>query len=345
MSTDIFLILAQDGIVTGAVYALLALALILVFAVTRVVLLPQGEFIAYGALTLAALEAGKTPPTAYLLVILGVAAAVISLLQGDTRPRLRSIIVLLLETVAVPLALLALAIWLPGQQPGLAVMVALTLLMVAMMGPFIYRIAFQRLGDASILTLLIAAVGVHLAMTGIGLYFFGPEGSRTASWTASSVHLGLIRIGGQSLWIVSSAAILMMALYLFFAKTLAGKILVATAVNRLGARLVGLPIDRSGRIAFGAAAFIGALSGILIAPQTTIYYDSGFVVGLKGFVAAIIGGLASYPLAVIGALAIGVIESFSSFWASEYKEIIVFSVMVPILLWRSYASTHIDEEE
>jgi hypothetical protein len=74
------------------------------------------------------------------------------------------------------------------------------------------------------------------------------------------------------------------------------------------------------------------LSGILIAPITTVYYDTGFLIGLKGFVGAIIGGLASYPLAAFGAVLVGLLESFASFWASAFKEVLVFTLIIPVLL-------------
>ncbi len=78
---------------------------------------------------------------------------------------------------------------------------------------------------------------------------------------------------------------------------------------------------------------------MLIAPITTIYYDSGFLIGLKGFVAAIIGGLASLPGRRGGAVLVGLLESFSSFWASAYKEVIVFTLIIPVLVWRSLTAT------
>jgi branched-chain amino acid transport system permease protein len=84
---------------------------------------------------------------------------------------------------------------------------------------------------------------------------------------------------------------------------------------------------------------------VLIAPLTTVYYDGGFLIGLKGFVAAIVGGLASYPLAVLAALAVGIVESFSSFWASAFKEVIVFAVIIPVLLWRSLRHGPAEDEE
>jgi branched-chain amino acid transport system permease protein len=133
-------------------------------------------------------------------------------------------------------------------------------------------------------------------------------------------------------------------LWLFFEKTLSGRALRATAVNRLGARLMGISSNGAGRISFTMAAFIGALSGLLIGPSTTIFYDSGFLIGLKGFVAAVFAGLASYPLAAVGAVGVGLLEAFGSFWASSFKEVIVFTAILPVLLWRSLRDPHSDEE-
>jgi len=116
-------------------------------------------------------------------------------------------------------------------------------------------------------------------------------------------------------------------------------------MNRVGARLMGIPTGLAGDLSFALAALIGAISGLLIAPITTVYYDTGFLIGLKGFVAAIIGGLASYPVALLGALVVGLLEAFSSFWASAFKEVIVFTLIVPVLLWRSLNSPVIEDEE
>ena len=101
----------------------------------------------------------------------------------------------------------------------------------------------------------------------------------------------------------------------------------------------------SGQIAFLLAAIIGAISGILIVPITTIYYDTGFLIGLKGFVAAIIGGLVSYPLTALAAIVVGAVEAFSSFYASNFKEVIVFTLLLPVLILRSLASPVVEEEE
>ena len=108
---------------------------------------------------------------------------------------------------------------------------------------------------------------------------------------------------------------------------------------------MGISPALAGRQTFFFAALIGTLSGLLVAPLTTVYYDSGFLIGLKGFVAAIIGGLASYPLAAGGAVLVGLLESFSSFWASAFKDVIVFTLIIPVLMWRSLTSHHVEEEE
>ena len=125
--------------------------------------------------------------------------------------------------------------------------------------------------------------------------------------------------------------------FLVFERTVAGKALRATAVNRVGARLVGIRPARTALLAYGCASLLAGLIGVLVAPVTTMYYDSGFLIGLKAFVAAIIGGLVSYPLTAIGALAVGVVESFGSFWSGALKDVIVFSLLIPVLLLRSCA--------
>jgi branched-chain amino acid transport system permease protein len=182
-------------------------------------------------------------------------------------------------------------------------------------------------------------------LVGLGLLFFGAEGSRTTPFSEAQFNLGTLTVNGQTLWVLGASAVLIVALYAFFGRTLYGKALRATAINRVGARLMGISTTMAGKLSFTLAAGIGALSGILIAPITTVYYDTGFLVGLKGFVAAIIAGLVSYPLAAAGAILVGLLESFSSFWASAFKEVIVFTLIIPVLVWRSLTSHHVEEEE
>jgi len=344
LNTTIALFLLQDGITNGAIYALLGLALVLVFAVTRVILIPQGEFVTYGALTYATLASGQVPGTARLVVAMGIVAFGLDLLMNRRRLRLALVGRSFATNIVMPAAILALTLWLAGKTTPIAVDIALSLLIVGAIGLFLYRIAFAPIAHTSVLVLLIAAVGCHLALQGIGLVFFGAEGQRGPPLSNAAFTIDPLRFTGQSVAVYAVTAALIAGLWLLFSFTLYGKALRATAVNRLGARLVGIRTALSGQIAFLLASVIGAISGILIVPITTLYYDTGFLIGLKGFVAAIIGGLVSYPLTAIAALVVGSVEAFSSFYASNFKEVIVFALIIPVLLLRSLVTPAVEED-
>jgi len=345
MDFSIAALLAQDGITNGAIYALLALALVLVFTVTRVVWVPSGEFVAWGTLTLAGLQTGRAPDTVKLLCGMAAIAGLMEIWGCVRRGQARRLPRRLLLWTGAPVVIALLVGALAPMQLPFAVQVLLTLALVTAVGPLLYRIAYQPLAEASVLVLLIVSVAVHFTMVGLGLWFFGPEGSRTPPFSSASFAIGDVHVSVQSLLVIATSFSLIAALALFFGRTLYGKALRATAVNRAGARLVGIPPDFAGALTFALGALLCAFSGVLIGPITTVYYDSGFLVGLKGFVGAIIGGLASYPIAAAGALLVGLIESFSSFWASAFKEVIVFTLIIPVLLWRSLTTTHHEEDE
>ncbi len=337
-------ILALDGLTNGAIYALLVLATVLLFAVTRVIFIPQGEFVAFGALTLALLQAGKVPGTVWFLLILAGVAALADVANGLRHGHgAARIAKAALRTLAFPVAASLVAIWAAPRGWPLLAQAALTLALVTPFGALIYRLAYESLADASVLVLLIVSVGVHFALVGLGLFFFGAEGYRNPSFWDTRFTLGPLALSGQAIIIFGASVALIVMLRLYFERTLYGKALLATAVNRLGARLMGISSVAAGRLSFTMAAFIGALSGLLIGPTTTVFYDSGFLIGLKGFVAAVFAGLSSYPLALAGALGVGLLESFGSFWASAFKEVIVFGSILPVLLWRSLRDPHREE--
>jgi branched-chain amino acid transport system permease protein len=345
LNTTILLFLLQDGITNGAIYALLGLALVLVFAVTRVILIPQGEFVTYGALTYATLSAGQVPGTARLAVAMGFVAFCLDIISGRKSLNLRRMLRALGVNILLPLAVLALTNWLASRQTPVGINIALSLVIVAAIGLFLYRIAFQPIAHTSVLVLLIASVGCHLALQGMGLVFFGAEGQRGPTISNLAFSVGELRFTGQNIAVYAITVTFIIGLWLFFGHTLYGKALRATAVNRLGARLVGIRTSLSGQLAFLLASVIGAISGILIVPITTLYYDTGFLIGLKGFIAAIIGGLVSYPLTAVAALVVGSVEAFSSFYASNYKEVIVFTLILPVLVLRSLAAPAVEEEK
>jgi branched-chain amino acid transport system permease protein len=345
MTPDIAILLAQDGIASGAIYVLVALGTVLIFAVTRVIFVPFGDVVGYSALTLAALQLGRFPGTVWLVLTLaGIASvmegvAVVRRGEPHRLPKALLLYALLPVLPIVPVWLLA------GRALPMWLEIVLTLALVLPISPLLYRIAFRPIADASVLVLLIVAVALHFAMAGLSLLYFGAEGFRTQPMTRAFFDIGPVVLSGQFLLMVGGSVLFSLLLFLFFERTLTGKALRATAVNRVGARLVGIRPSTTGAIAFLLASGLAGISGILVGPVATIYYDSGFLLGLKAFVGAIIGGLASYPGAAIGALFVGLLESYAAFWSSALKEVIVFGALIPILIWRSLVSGHGLEEE
>jgi len=345
MDAQIALLLTIDGIANGAIYVLIALGTVLIFSVTRVIFVPFGDIAAFAALTLASLQVGRLPGTVWLIGVLAVTATLMEIVhlirQGKLRRIGRSFLIyLLLPAVPVAVAMLSRGVKLP-----LLAEMALALALVLPLAPLIDRIAFRPLADASVLVLLIVAVAVHFAISGLALLFFGPEGFRTEPISRAVFEVAGTPISAQVLLMVGAAIAFSGLLFVAFEHSVVGKSLRATAVNRVGARLVGIRPETTGMLAYLFASLLGGVSGLLIGPVTTLYYDSGFLIGLKAFVGAIIGGLVSYPLTAVGAVAVGILESFASFWSSTLKETIVFFSLIPVLIWRSLAATHHEEEE
>jgi branched-chain amino acid transport system permease protein len=142
-------------------------------------------------------------------------------------------------------------------------------------------------------------------------------------------------VKSQSIWIWSVVAVVLVALALFFNHTMTGKALKACAINRRAAQLMGISPSRMSLLAFSLAAALGAISGIVLAPATRPSYDMGLMLGLKGFVAAIMGGLISAPGAVVGGIVLGVAENVGAgILSAGYKDIVVFTILILILLFR-----------
>lgn len=194
--------------------------------------------------------------------------------------------------------------------------------------------------EATVLALLIMAVGLHVAYQGLGLVFFGPEQFRPDPLLRGEATLGL---SWQEVLVLAFALASVLALYLFFRFALLGKALRAAAENRLGARLCGIRPEEAGMVAFALASLMAALSGLLLAPLINAAYFMGFMLGLKGFVAAILGGLLSYPVAFLGALLVALFESFTSFYASAYKDALAFLLLVPALFYQSLRARGVEE--
>ncbi|CAM5479176.1 branched-chain amino acid ABC transporter permease [Eoetvoesiella caeni] len=345
MTWDIALILGLDGLANGAIYLLAGLGLVLVFSVTRVIFIPFGDISAFAALTLAAYQTGRVPPTIALVLVLAAAALIVEI--GSLARRK--------EFAKVPKAVVLWGIWpsafcLIGwfatrSDVPPAIHIIASVLLVTPLAPLMARVVYQPIANASVLVLLIISLALHYLLSGLGLLFFGPEGFRTDPLTNGVFAFGDgFVVSGQILLMVIAAAVLSALFFLAFERTLTGKALRATAVNRVGARLVGIRPANTAFFAYGCASVLAGLIGILIGPMITVYYDSGFIIGLKAFVAAIVGGLISYPLTALGAIAVGLVESFASFWSGALKDVVVFSMLIPALLLRSILSRTPEEE-
>jgi branched-subunit amino acid ABC-type transport system permease component len=345
MTSDIALILAMDGLATGAIYVLVGLGLVLIFSTTRVIFVPFGDIVAFSGLTLASLQLGRVPGTLKLVVVLAIAASAVEAWHHWRQNRPQKIARGIFAYGVLPLIPVAIAWLITGIQLPAWAQILLTLALVTPIGPLINRIVLQPIADASVLLLLIVSVALHYGLAGLGLIFFGAEGFRTSPLTNAAFTIGNMTVTAQTVLMIAAALIFSLMLFLFFESTVPGKTLRATAVNRLGARIVGIRPSTTGALAFLLASLLGAISGILIGPVTTLYYDSGFLIGLKAFVGAIFGAMVSYPLTAIGAIMVGILESFASFWSSSFKDVAVFSLLIPILLWRSLTIAHQEEED
>lgn len=330
---DTVLFLLVDGLTNGLVYALLALSLVLVFTVTRVVNIAQGEYVMLGALTLADLLQGRIPGTLYLLLgglLLVVVLDAPNWFTNWKGATLRVACAVLLGGVAVAITMGALAL----QLPVLPMMIV-ALALVAPIGVLIYRFTVHPIPNASTIVFVIISVGVSMSLQGIGLLIWGANPYPVAPIMNGGTMLGPVFIPYQSFAILVTALLSMGGLYLFSEYSLMGKALQAAAMNRRGAQYCGIPVNLTGAMAFLLGASFSAMSGMLLAPLITANYDMGFIVGLKGFVGGALGGLVNYPLSLAGVMVVGGLESSSAYFVSAFRDTLVFSILIPILLWRN----------
>ncbi|WP_376793484.1 branched-chain amino acid ABC transporter permease [Thermoflexus sp.] len=242
--------------------------------------------------------------------------------------------------------------WPPAPGLRLALSALLAMGMVGALGMIIERLTLYPARRASPLTRIIITVGVYLALQGAALLLWGPYAKVLPSFTSlglvdPTLRLGGLRIKAQSLWIWGTLIATMLALGLFFGRTTVGKAMRACAVNRLAAQLMGIRVDTMSAFAFGMAAILGAMGGIVLSPATRVTYDMGLELGLKGFVAAIMGGLVSFPGAVLGGLLLGALENL---WAgvtmAGFKDLFAFVVLILVLLFhpRGFAGEEVEPE-
>jgi len=226
----------------------------------------------------------------------------------------------------------------PPLKMALAVILAVA--GTTLIGAILERLAIYPARRAPVVALIIITIGITIAVRASALIVWGTRPYFVPAFSTLEMEDLTLRFGGvivraQSLWIWGAVAVVLVALAFFFERTIMGKALRACAINRGAAQLMGINPSRMSLLAFSLAAALGAIGGIVMAPATRPTYDMGLMLGLKGFVAAIMGGLLSYPGAVVGGLVLGVVENVGAgVTSSGYKDIIVFAILVLILLFR-----------
>ncbi len=226
----------------------------------------------------------------------------------------------------------------PGVDLLTAALVAVAITMLV--GVLVERLALYPARHSLALTKIIITIGAYLAIQGVALVVWGPQGRVLPAFTTLNMADQPFRFAGllvkaQSFWIWGAMAVTVLLLALFFERTMLGKAMRACAVNRLAAQLMGIRVDAMATLSFAMAAILGSVGGIVLGPVTRPTYDMGLDLGLKGFVAAIIGGLVNFPVAVMGGLLLGVLENF---WAgvtqAGFKDLFAFVVLILMLVFR-----------
>lgn len=237
------------------------------------------------------------------------------------------------EFVAIG-ALLAISLYATG-IPMIAAFI-LSILLVAIMGGVLERAAIHSARRASGLTLIIITIGLSISLRGLALLIWGTDTYTLPAFTKGGpLFIGGAALNPQSIWILGLAVLTLSVLYAFFELTYAGKAVKAAVINRTAARLVGINPSTVSFWAFVGSGALGAAAGIFIAPVTMTTYDMGFMLGIKGFVAAVIGGLSNVGGAVLGGLLLGVLESYSAgLISSGLKDGLAIIILLAVLVLR-----------
>ena len=213
--------------------------------------------------------------------------------------------------------------------------VVLAVALAGVLGIALQRFAIAPAKQADVVTLIIITIGASIFIRGLAQLVWGKEYHVMANFSGDEpIRVFGAVLNSQSLWVLGVGAVLVVALVLFFTRTLTGKAILATSMNKGAARLVGIRTEMVLMLAFMVSALLGSVAGIVVAPITFTSYDIGIILGLKGFVAAAIGGLGSGVGAVVGGLALGVVEAMSAgYLSSDYKDAVAFSMILLVLFF------------
>jgi branched-chain amino acid transport system permease protein len=214
------------------------------------------------------------------------------------------------------------------------------ILLTTLIGAAVERAAIYPARNSPAVTLIIITIGATITLRAAALLAWGADPYVLPAFTTLALEDRVFRFGGitleaQSLWIWTTLVVVLVLLYLFLERTVVGKALRACAVNRRAAQLMGINPSRMSLLSFAMAAALGAIGGIVLGPVTRPIYDMGLMLGLRGFVAAIMGGMVSVPGAVAGGLILGVVENIAAGVTDPtYKSVVSFIILIAILLFR-----------
>lgn len=222
---------------------------------------------------------------------------------------------------------------------GILCSMVLSMIAVGLLGVLIQRIAYQPMLSAPRLSILITALAVSMILANLVMAITDGE------YLAFSTDLGYEGIELENVFItytqmvlVAAAAILMIALYLFVHKTMYGKAMRAIAIDQDACRLMGINVNRIIALTFFIGTSLAASAGIMAGTYYgSIHFFMGFVIGLKAFTAAVIGGIGSIPGAMLGGLLLGLLEAFGTqipFIGTEWKDVFSFGILILLLVFK-----------
>lgn len=216
--------------------------------------------------------------------------------------------------------------------------ILLTALFSALFGGGIYRVVLDRLQAQGETVQIILTIGLSMILQALGHLVIGSQPQAVPPFLSGDPLQVLgASISRQYLVIMGVAGFLLASLFFFFEKSYAGIALRAVMMNRDVSRLMGISARVTSTMSFMIGAAVAGVAGVVIAPVTLVSYDMGLILGLKGFVAAVVGGLVDFRGAVAGAVLLGVLESVGAgMISSAYKDAFAFLILILILLWRPY---------
>lgn len=268
------------GLTVGSIYAMVAIGFNIIYNVTEVINLAQGEFVVLGGLVMVSLHV----------------------------------------TVGLPILLAF----------------PLTIIIVFIVGMLLDRLAISPIRQPSVLTLIIATIAASIIIKGIAMFTWGKDPFDLPAFSGRTPinFLGAV-IQPQYFWVIGFLIITVILLTLFFDKTIIGKAMKACADNPDAASLVGINVKWMILLSFSLSAAIGAVAGITLTPISLMEYDRGAMLAIKGFGAVVLGGLGSFPGAILGGLILGTIESFGAgLVSSGYKDAFALIVLLVVLFLR-----------